>query len=166
MAHYLRPDEILKTIYDLDIEGLLARGCRHILLDLDNTLVPWNDVEVPESLLKWAGDLKNRGFKCILVSNNGDERTKVVAERLGLPYLPNAGKPMKRAALKAMEMLGARPADTAIVGDQLLTDIWMGKKTGLFTILVSPISKTEFKGTKFNRLIERALLSSMGVERP
>ncbi len=166
MAHYLRPDEILKTIYDLDIEGLWARGRRHILLDLDNTLVPWNDTQVPESLLKWAGDLKDRGFKCVLVSNNGDERTKAVADLLSLSYLASAGKPGKKAAFRAMDIIGASPKDSAIVGDQLMTDIWMGKKAGLYTILVSPISNREFKGTKLNRLIERALLSSMGVERP
>ncbi|MGI5898816.1 MAG: YqeG family HAD IIIA-type phosphatase [Christensenellales bacterium] len=166
VAHYLMPDEILKTIYDLDMERLWARGCRHILLDLDNTLVPWNAMEVPDCLLSWTGSLAERGFKCVLVSNNSDGRTNTVAKRLDLPYLANAGKPGKKAAIRAMEIINGCPKSSAIVGDQLMTDIWMGKKAGLYTVLVSPISNTEFKGTKLNRIIERALLSSMGVERP
>jgi len=57
-----------------------------------------------------------------------------------------------------MDILETTPGETAVVGDQLFTDILGGNRLGLFTVLVIPMSKREFIGTKIVRMLEKVLL--------
>lgn len=166
MRYYFMPDQVIKSVYELDLHALKAGGFRFILFDLDNTLVPWNNEIVDDKLKNWIRVVKNLGFQCIILSNNAERRIKPVAEKLGLPYRHNAVKPMKRSALRAMEAIGAKPRQTVLVGDQLITDIWAGKRAKLYTVLVSPINVIEHGGTKLNRFFENIILNNMGVKRP
>jgi len=160
------PDQVIKSVYELDLHALKASGYRFILFDLDNTLVPWNDEVVDEKLTRWIKQVKSLGFQSVILSNNAQRRIKPVADKLDLPYRHNAIKPLKRAALGAMRMIGASPRQTVLIGDQLITDIWAGKRAKLYTVLVSPINLSEHRGTKLNRIVENIILNSMGVKRP
>ncbi|HOF86860.1 MAG TPA: HAD hydrolase-like protein, partial [Armatimonadota bacterium] len=60
---------------------------------------------------------------------------------------------------RAMAMLETTPDTTAIIGDQLFTDIWGGKRLGLYTILVSPLSPRE---SLFTRALQRPLERAVG----
>ena len=54
------------------------------------------------------------------------------------------GKPSSHIIRFVLRILGAKPNETAIIGDQLDTDIKAGRRTGLLTILVlSGVSKAE-----------------------
>ena len=164
--YYFMPDEIRKSVYDIDLHLLYSKGFRCILVDLDNTLMPWNDVSISDEVKRWFARAERIGFKAVIVSNNDSKRIEPIAKAAGVPFLPHAGKPMKKAAIKAMEIAGASRKQTVLIGDQLLTDIWTGKRARIYTVLVSPINTAEFKWTRFTRLFERAILSSMGVKRP
>ncbi|KJS87267.1 MAG: hypothetical protein JM58_04795 [Peptococcaceae bacterium BICA1-8] len=150
---------MVNTLREVPLEILKKNKITGIILDLDNTLTDWNCVNISKDVCEWIVTLKNQGFKICIVSNNGVERIEASLKNLDVPYVPNALKPGKRAFLKAMKLLGTTSYSTAIIGDQLFTDILGGKRLRLTTILVKPRSKKEFIGTQLVRKIEKVILS-------
>ena len=127
-------------IYELSGEALARRGFKLLLADLDNTLVPYGVPLPDEKLKRWRDDLTAHGVTLFVLSNNRHEsRPRTFAEGLGVPYIGHAGKPKTPSFLKAMEQMGVTKEQTAIVGDQVFTDVLGGNRAGVSTILVKPI---------------------------
>lgn len=158
MLSILCPSEFKESVFDIDLEGLRARGIKGIIVDLDNTLVRWDSSAVPETLLQWIQQLQENGFKACIVSNNASERVTAFAKAAGIPGIPNASKPRRRSFRLALRIMGTTEGETAVVGDQLFTDILGGNRLGMFTILVPPVSRKELPTTRFMRGLERILL--------
>ena len=128
------------SVFDIRPEALAARGIRLLLADLDNTLVPYGVPGPTEAIRAWARSLEGAGVTLVILSNNrSPHRAKRFAQALGVPFLGHAGKPKARSFFRAMEEMGCTPAETAIVGDQIFTDIWGGNNAGVSTLLVEPI---------------------------
>ena len=127
-------------IFELSGQALRRRGFRLLLADLDNTLVPYG-VPLPDEKLKaWRDELAHHGVALFILSNNRREhRPRIFAEALGVPFIGHAGKPKIPSFLKAMEQMGATREQTAIVGDQVFTDVLGGNRAGISAILVEPI---------------------------
>ena len=127
-------------IYQITGEALARRGFKLLLADLDNTLAP-DGVPRPDERRKgWRDDLAAHGVTLFILSNNRHEsRPHLFAEGLDAPYIGHAGKPKTPAFFKAMERVGATREQTAIVGDQIFTDILGGNRAGVSAILVEPI---------------------------
>lgn len=159
MTHlrWLRPSSQVPTVYDIDLIALRARGIRGVILDLDNTIVPWGAREVSPQLPVWIAAARNADLRLCIVSNNMGGRVTAIAERLGLPLVAGALKPRRRALRRALTVMGTTPEATALVGDQLFTDILGGNRLGLHTILVRPQGHREFVLTRVVRLVERLL---------
>lgn len=134
-AAYLADD-----IYAVTGEALQRRGIRLLLADLDNTLVPYG-VPLPDDRLRaWRDDLAAHGVTLFILSNNRKEhRPRVFAEALEVPYIGHAGKPKTPSFYKAMEQMGVTREQTAIIGDQVFTDVLGGNLAGVAAILVKPI---------------------------
>lgn len=146
-------------VTDVAIEELREAGIEAVLLDLDNTLVGWRSHEVPEPVLEWVTALKSAGFKLCLVSNTRyGRRLRALSEALGVPYVRRAWKPRRRGFQAALSELGVDPTRTAMIGDQMFTDVLGGNRVGLYTVMVRPLARREFVGTKVSRLFEGALL--------
>lgn len=158
MSGKLTPDLYVKSIFHIDMDELYRRGIRAIITDLDNTLVAWDDPLPNERLLTWLKGVQSRGFSVFIVSNNSQERVRKFAEAFGVPAISKAIKPRRGAFRTACESLGVTPEQTAVVGDQIFTDVLGGNRLGLYTILVVPVSGKEFFGTKIMRAMERFVL--------
>lgn len=168
MLKYLRPGAIYRAIWEIDVEQLAQKGIKHLLVDLDNTLVEYQKYEVHPQLEEWLARVNQAGFKVCIVSNSRrSQNVRALAERLKIPAVTRAGKPRLGGFLKALGILGCRPETTAVIGDQLLTDILGGNRLGCYTVLVRPLSKHEFLGTRLVRIVERAILRCLsgGTER-
>ena len=128
------------NIYEISGAALGRRGIRLLLADLDNTLVPYG-VPLPDEKLKgWRDELAAHGVTLFILSNNRHEsRPSTFAQALDVPYIGHAGKPKTASFVKAMEQMGVAPEQTAIVGDQIFTDVLGGNRAGVATILVKPI---------------------------
>ncbi|MFN3925024.1 MAG: YqeG family HAD IIIA-type phosphatase [Pseudarthrobacter sp.] len=159
--HILRPHEYRPSIFAIDLERLKDRGIRAIMLDLDNTLVRWNDPDPTPQVQEWLRRVESLGLLPCIVSNNRGTRVQQFAERVGVPFIPRAIKPRRRGFLEAMNRLGVKPSETVVVGDQLFTDILGGKRAGAYTILVVPIHPKEFIGTRVVRFVERQVLKRL-----
>ena len=137
---YFRADFVADNIYDISVEGLARRGIKLLLADLDNTLVPYG-VPLPDQKLRnWRDELYAYGITLFVLSNNRKEsRPQLFSEAMEVPYIGHAAKPWKRSFYEAMEQMRVTPEQTAIVGDQIFTDVLGGNRVGVTTILVKPI---------------------------
>jgi len=133
-------------------------GIKGVIMDLDNTLVPWKDCAVFPEIMEWMGKLHEYGFKYCIVSNNNSRRGEELPELAGVPAFWKAVKPRRKTLRKALELMSLKPSQVAVIGDQIFTDILGGNRLGLYTILVSPLDRQEFVGTKLVRKLERVVL--------
>jgi HAD superfamily phosphatase (TIGR01668 family) len=154
MPSILYPDIYVNSILDIPLEKLKNRGVKAFVLDLDNTLTEWNSMEVKSEIIEWFVQIKAAGYKACILSNNGEQRVISVAQKLGIPYIHRARKPSRRSFYRAVELMQVKKSETAVVGDQIFTDVLGGNRAGLLTILVVPIARREFAGTKISRLFE------------
>jgi HAD superfamily phosphatase (TIGR01668 family) len=163
LGRYFCPKAYVESIAEVDINELKRNGIKGLIIDLDNTLVEWNgDVNLmSHGVREWLTKAKEEGFRLCLVSNGLNERVTIAGQTLGIPVVSSAAKPRRRPFLLALEKMGTGISDTAVIGDQLFTDIFGGNRVGLYTVLVKPISQHEFCATRIVRRLERILLSCM-----
>jgi hypothetical protein len=169
MATFLdnfRPDHYAERVCEIDSAALAAQGIRLMILDLDNTLLPWKGTVIGDDVREWVGNAKSAGIKVAIVSNtHHPRRLSLIAAELDVPCIAHALKPRGKGFRKAARLAGCDPGHCVVVGDQLLTDILGGNLAGMKTILVKPIHRREFIGTKVSRMIER-LIFSLLPEKP
>jgi HAD superfamily phosphatase (TIGR01668 family) len=155
----LHPDLYLESLFDIDPELLKKRGISALIFDLDNTLVARGENKAEPEVLEWLRDLRRHGFKLCIVSNNSRGKGGRLARILDLPGVFAATKPRRWAFRKALALLGTQASETAVVGDQVFTDVLGGNRMGLFTILVSSLGGPDFILTRLIvRRIERLIL--------
>ncbi len=157
----LKPNEYVTSIYHIDVKALANRGIRGILTDLDNTLVAWNSPQATPKLVAWLSHVKDLGFRVMILSNNETARVRAFAQPLGIPCIAPARKPRTVNFHRALAQLNVSAGETAMIGDQLFTDVLGGNRAGLYTILVQPIHPKEWFGTKVNRIAERFVLARL-----
>lgn len=164
--HLLRPGVILPNILDITPEFLESHGLKGLLLDLDNTLIPYGSYAERAEVSHWARELQAAGYALYLLSNATHERARVWAQRLGLPGVGLAGKPFAQGYRRGLSIVDLPAHQVGMVGDQLFTDILGGNWSGMFTILVRPISDNALPHTRFTRRLERLVLKRYGHDWP
>lgn len=145
------PDFLFDSIYAIDPQRLRARGVTLLLADLDNTLAPYTEKAPSPQVRAWKEQLAAAGVTLFILSNSRKPgRAQRYAQALGVPYEGHAGKPKSGGFLRAMERMHAAPAETAIVGDQIFTDILGGNRAGVLTLMVRPIALgTPFRAVRY-----------------
>ncbi|MHB1125390.1 MAG: YqeG family HAD IIIA-type phosphatase [Bacillota bacterium] len=161
MLALLMPDLYIKSLLDIPMEMLVEKGIRGLIIDLDNTITEWNGDHLRQEVVNWFNSLADYRITSCVVSNNGRDRVARIADTLGIPSVPKAGKPRRRAFYQAMKVLGTQAHETAVIGDQVFTDVLGGNRLGLLTVLVVPVSRREFIGTRLVRQVERLVLRSL-----
>jgi len=161
MLELLKPRIYLDSVFHLDLEQLKQLNIQGFIIDIDNTLVEWDKKYASERVKNWLRNLELEGFKVCLVSNNTEDRVVTFNEELKLPAIHRAVKPRLEPFEKAMSIMGTKPETTAVIGDQIFTDIFGGNRLNLFTILVIPIGNRELTWTKFVRKIEKVVLKKL-----
>ena len=155
------PDMYQKSIYTIDYQKLYNRGIKCLLFDLDNTIVPIKMKTPSKKIKNLYNDLKEKGFKIIIFSNSGKSRLKPFKDELEVDCSASSMKPFKKKFLKVLDEYGYQINEVAIIGDQLLTDIFGGNKIGITTILVNPVGKKDLFFTKINRCIEKSIMKKL-----
>lgn len=161
MLDKLVPDKYFKSIYDINYESLKKSGIKCIIFGLKNTLVP-DSVKSPTKKVKdLFEDLKDMGFKLIIMSNNSKKDVTPFKELLCVDSCFRAHKPMKNKYKKIKKIYEFDSNEIACVGDQLFFDILGANRMRFTSILVNPISLDEFAVTKFNRKVENFIISKL-----
>ena len=160
MSFNLVPDYKFDTFDAVTAEHLLFIGVRCVLLDIDNTLEPYENPTPSERVLAWLSSLDASGISYAIISNNNKDRVEKFTAGLDIKAYPMSCKPFKRNLVRAMSELGVTPSETAFIGDQILTDVWAAHNAGVKAILVPPIKDKKDPFTRFKRLIERPFIKA------
>ncbi len=155
------PDLRVKSLLDISWDMVVQKDLKGLLLDLDNTLLPWGECQVPKDIRIWLQGAKEQGIRLCLVSNSYEKRVADIARHIDVNYVHWARKPAKYGFSKAIREMNLLPQNVAVIGDQVFTDICGGNRLGCYTILVVPLSKNELFTTKLLRLLESRLLSRL-----
>ena len=151
------PDRYVASTYVIDFEKLYEQGFRGLIFDIDNTLVP-HGAPADERAVRLFQRLKEIGFRCCLISNNQEPRVKMFNEDIGVSYIYNAHKPSTGNYRKACEIMHTDEKTTIFIGDQLFTDVYGARRTGIFSILVKPIHPREEIQIVLKRFLEKPVL--------
>jgi len=155
----VRPDVQVETVADVTPDLLQELGVRGVLVDLDDTLIASNAEELSPSAEAWLQGLLTAGLEVAILSNGERQRVHRLAERFGLPAFALVGKPFWFAFRRGLRALGTPPAATAMVGDQLFTDVLGANCAGLISILVRPLTPGKLPHTRVARHLERLILT-------
>lgn len=157
MLEAFYPKRYMASAYDIDFKKLYEDGCRGIIFDIDNTLVP-HGAPADERAIKLFGELKSLGYQTMALSNNKEPRVKMFCDAVNSPYIYKAGKPKTANYRLAMEKMGTDTSSTLFVGDQIFTDVWGANKAGIYSILVEPIYSKEEIQIVLKRYLEKIVL--------
>ena len=158
MRFTLVPEYRFERFNDVTVDFLLSIGVKGVLLDIDNTMEPYEHPVPGDHVVAWLDSLHSAGIKTAIISNNEWERVNLFNEQLGLPAYAKAGKPFKKNLLRAMNDIETDREHTIFIGDQILTDVWAAHNAGIRAILVPPINDKKDLFTRFKRLLEKTIL--------
>jgi HAD superfamily phosphatase (TIGR01668 family) len=159
MLRLLAPHLRVESVLDLDLDRLRQLGLDSLLLDVDCTLKSYRSESVSDEVRAWLDELRVAGVGLCLVSNGLGRRVGGLAEKLDLPFIAKAGKPLPFGCRAAIRKLGCDRRRTAMVGDQLFADVMAARLAGMTSILVTPIRPEEEPWfTRLKRPAERLLL--------
>lgn len=157
MLQKFYPDEYLDSTYVIAFDELYKKGYRGVIFDIDNTLVP-HGAPADERAIKLFVHLKEIGFSTCLLSNNQRPRVELFDQEIQVPFIENAHKPSVKSYERAMERMGTDRQNTLFVGDQLFTDVFGARRTGIYSILVKPIHPKEEIQIVLKRYLEKIVL--------
>ncbi len=157
MLQSFYPDCHMSSAYDIDFKKYYESGYRGIIFDIDNTLV-CHGAPADERSIALIHTLKEMGYRIMLLSNNKEPRVKMFNDAVQVSYIYKAGKPGRAGYRKAMEFMQTDEKNTLFVGDQLFTDVWGAKRTGIYAILTQPIDPKEEIQIVLKRYLEKIVL--------
>lgn len=154
----LKPNVKLNRVTDITPEILKKYNITDLILDVDNTLSTHHGHILTDGLSEWLDRMKNSGIGLIILSNSKEKRVLPFAKKINLDFLSLGLKPLPFGYIRAMKKLGSSRKNTAIVGDQIFTDVLGGNLIGVKTILLTPIKLESTPGFRFKRKIERMVI--------
>lgn len=160
----LYPNAYFNAIEEITIDFLKKNQIKALILDVDNTLIDYNKI-LSDNILNWAKDIRGQGIKLYILSNTNDKKKVInVADKLDIPYISFAKKPLKSGFLKIQKILKEKPENIAVVGDQIFTDVIGGNRCKMFTILLEPINEKDYWYTLWKRPIEKRIKNKLKIE--
>ena len=151
------PDYSFDNVHKISKEFLVSLGIKGVLLDIDNTLEPYENKKPSEPVLAWLKSLQSVGISIAFVSNNNRKRVDTFNQELGFISYSRAMKPFASTILKAMKKIGTDSKNTVLIGDQMLTDIYGAHNASIRSILVDPIKDKTDLFTKMKRKLEKII---------
>ena len=160
LKNKLFPDEISDSVFAIDYDKLLQMGIKGLIFDIDNTLATFDIPSPPKRIVGLLDNLQKKGFKIALLSNNSAARVKKFSQNLGLCHIWNAKKPSTKGLAQAAKHISLPKKQIAIIGDQIFTDCFCGRRYGIYTILTKPIAARDEWTVKLKRLPEKFVLKA------
>ncbi len=138
------PKIVAKQITDLTPEFLHSRGISLLMMDFDNTIVPYTTDIPTESVENWLEMMKNSDIRLCVVSNSKKDRVKIFCEKYGIDCITHAKKPFSKGIRACLDRYGVPASQCALVGDQIYTDTLGANGCGVQSIVVKAINDHNF----------------------
>lgn len=163
---WLTPDNMFASYRALTSAYLRERGIDVLIMDIDNTLAPYEQ-DLPDAHIKaWIGEMQAAGIGLAFVSNNNWERVELFNGEIGIPAFAKSGKPFGKTLRRVIKLYGSDAQHTAMLGDQLLTDVFAGKHIGATALLVPPIKDKTTAFWRIKRALERPVIRKYARKHP
>ena len=156
-----KPTWMIEAIYQITPDQFKEQGIKAVFVDLDNTLIAWNNPDGTPEMRQWLHDLRDAGIPVVVVSNNKYERVKRAVEKFGIEFEAFALKPFTFGINRALKRFNVQPHEVVMIGDQLMTDIRAAKRVGLKSVLVKPLIRSDSINTQINRWRERRTMKKI-----
>ena len=134
------PAYVTDALTDLTHEWLKEQGIRLLMLDFDNTVVPYTTNTPTAEMQAWLEQMAGSDILLCVVSNSRKDRVKIFCQKYGIDCITHANKPFSKGIRECLEKFGVKPEDCALVGDQIYTDTLGGNCAGVRPILVKAIN--------------------------
>ena len=144
MSFSLLPSVICASVTDLTVSVLKERGIKLLMLDFDNTIVPYTTNIPTERMAAWLTEMKQSDVQLCVVSNSRKDRVKEFCARYGIDCITHAKKPFSKGIHACMQRYGTIPTECALAGDQIYTDVLGANGCGVQSILVKAIDNHNF----------------------
>ena len=159
-----KPKMYYKSIFDINYKLLKEKNIKVIIFDLDNTIITV-DEDLPSDKVINLFNKISEDFKVFIASNNNKPRVKKIGDSLNVHGFYKVSKPTKKTRKLLLHKYDVKMEEVAIVGDQIVTDIFMGNRLHMQTILVDPLGERDLKITYFNRFLEKQILKIIKLKR-
>ncbi|UCH27803.1 MAG: YqeG family HAD IIIA-type phosphatase [Trueperaceae bacterium] len=154
----LRPRLTVDAAYKVNPALLEEHHIRAVLVDLDDTVLASSEDDMKPVFRNWFLELEAADIPAFILSNGSRERVRKWTTILGIDGFSLAGKPFFPAYRRALWRLGSTPDETAMIGDQLFTDILGANLVGVMSIRVQPLSPGKHLHTRLIRKVENLIL--------
>ena len=144
MSFSLLPTLITDELTDLTPELLHSHGIRLLMMDFDNTIVPYTTDVPTEKMAAWIRDMLASDIRLCVVSNSHNNRVKIFCGKYGIPCITHAKKPGTKGIKECLAKFQIPASSAALVGDQIYTDTLGGNSAGVRSILVRAIDNHNF----------------------
>ncbi len=144
MSFSLLPSFRTPALTDLTPEFLEAQGIRLLMMDFDNTIVPYTTSIPTAQMEAWLKQLTASPIQLCVVSNSKNDRVQLFCKKYGLGCITRAKKPFSKGIRACLAQFAVAPEQAALVGDQIFTDTLGGNCAGVRTILVKAIDNHNF----------------------
>jgi HAD superfamily phosphatase (TIGR01668 family) len=135
---------ITPSLADITPEFLNRQGIDLLMLDFDNTIVPYT-TDTPTPLMEqWLMDAAEWEIPVCVVSNSKNDRVRRFCAHYGLPCITHAKKPFTKGIRECLSRYGLPKENCALAGDQIYTDVLGGNSAGVQSILVKAIHNHNF----------------------
>ena len=158
-----RPNIKLNKVTDISLEILSKYNIDSLILDVDNTLSTHHGQVLTDGLENWLTLMKENGIKLTVLSNSNSKRLEPFAQKIGLDYISLGLKPLPFGYLRALKRLKSNKKQTAIVGDQIFTDVMGGNFVGVNTILLTPIKPETSLRFRMKRKVEAFVIKKLNI---
>lgn len=167
MSKLITPDWTINSVYHLSPQMLFEQEISGLIVDLDNTLLAWNEYNLSQRMKDWIETMQKSSIQIFIVSNNNHSRVEKAIVGLEKPvgFFAQALKPRNKGFQLALDHFKMDKDKVAVVGDQLITDVIGAKRMGLRVILVKPLVPHDNIYTWVNRTMEKALLQVVNIDR-
>lgn len=152
------PDYFLKDVHCVDLDFLKSKNIKAVIFDIDNTLVGFTVAKPTPEIKEYIKTLTDNDIGVAIASNNNKERVSLFCEELNIPYSYRSCKPCGIVLKKLCKKMGVSPKYTALVGDQIYTDVWGANMCGMTSVLVDIIDTKENLTFRVKRALERPIV--------
>lgn len=156
MALFL-PSVAVEKAVEITPELLQAMGIKALILDVDNTLAQHGSPKPLEGTIEWSHRIRGAGIQMIILSNNTRSRVAPFAKKYEIPFLSMCMKPLPVAYWRGVRRMGIKCRETAIVGDQIFTDVLGANLSCMRSILLTPVSEEKSVSFRIRRRLEKRI---------
>lgn len=153
------PELVCDTVYDIPIDFFKNKNISLLFMDIDNTLVTYDDEFPTQKNLEWFEKIRNAGIEIVFLSNNNIERVEKYAGETGFEFYADVSKPSCKIHKQLMKKRCLKPSQCAAVGDQIFTDVLAAHFAGCVAVVVSPIKDLENLFFRSKRALERPFMA-------